>query len=162
VIKHHPLDRGYRDYTKLIRQIRNEHALEGRLLYVHDLHLPSLLKNTIGVVVINSTAGLSALFHGAPVKVCGRAIYDICGLTFQGSLKRFWTEAETFVSDHELYRTFRRHVIRHTQVNGNFYRRLPHSVFRTGVCWDDEDARNETAIGANADIAARFANSKLR
>src|SRR3989449_7825842 len=37
----------------------------------------------------------SALSHNAPVKVCGVAIYDFRGLTFQGSLDDFRSEEHT-------------------------------------------------------------------
>src|SRR5205085_11035571 len=99
VIKHHPLDRGFHDYSRLIRGLREEFALDQRLLYIHDQHLPTLLESMRGAVVINSTAGLSALSHNAPVKVCGVAIYDIRGLTFQGSLDNFWLEADSLEYD---------------------------------------------------------------
>jgi capsular polysaccharide export protein len=45
VVKHHPLDRGYSDYGRLLRMLSVELCLERRLIYVHDLHLPSLLQH---------------------------------------------------------------------------------------------------------------------
>ena len=123
VIKHHPLDRGFHDYSRLIGRLREQFALGARLLYVHDQHLPTLLESMRGAVVINSTAGLSALSHNAPIKVCGVAIYDIRGLTFQGSLDTFWLEADSFRPDADLFRRFRAHLIERTQINGSFYAR---------------------------------------
>ena len=123
VIKHHPLDRGFHDYSRLIGRLREQFALGARLLYVHDQHLPTLLESMRGAVVINSTAGLSALSHNAPVKVCGVAIYDVRGLTFQGSLDGFWLEADSFRPDPDLFRRFRAHLIERTQINGSFYAR---------------------------------------
>jgi capsular polysaccharide export protein len=122
VIKHHPLDRGYHNYGQLLRQLAQAHNLVGRLLYIHDQHLPTLLQHMRGAVVINSTVGLSALSHGAAVKTCGRAIYDIEGLTFQGSLDTFWRRAEGFRIDHELFKRFRAYVIDQTQINSSFYK----------------------------------------
>jgi capsular polysaccharide export protein len=136
VIKHHPMDRAYRNYAGLIAHLAHIHSLADRLLYVHDLHLPTLLRNARGVVVINSTVGLSALFHGTPVKVCGRAIYDLPGLSYQGSLRDFWKQAAYFSMDVDLYQGFRNHVARATQINGSFYCRLPDSGFETGMNWD--------------------------
>lgn len=66
---------------------------QGRIRYIRDRHLPSLLTSAQGVVVINSTVGLSAIAYGTATKVCGRAIYDIAGLSFQGALDAFWRAA---------------------------------------------------------------------
>jgi capsular polysaccharide export protein len=127
VVKHHPLDRGYHDYTALLRRLGRELGISARLLYVHDLNLPTLLSNARGVIVINSTVGLSALHHQTPVITLGKAIYDMPGLTFQGGLRQFWTDTATQVPDLELYWKFRNYVVDHTQLNGSFYRKLPGS-----------------------------------
>jgi capsular polysaccharide export protein len=121
VIKHHPLDRGYRDYRRLIRSLAREHGLSGRLLYIHDQHLPTLFDHMRGAVVINSTVGFSALTHGAPLKTLGVAIYDLEGLTFQGGLDEFWTAAASFRPDSDLLLRFRSYLIEQTQINGTFY-----------------------------------------
>jgi capsular polysaccharide export protein len=121
VIKHHPLDRGFHDYSRLIRRLRAQFALGERLLYIHDQHLPTVFESMRGAVVINSTVGLSALSHDAPVKVCGVALYDIKGLTFQGSLDDFWQQADSFRPNSDLFRRFRAHLIDRTLINGSFY-----------------------------------------
>lgn len=121
VIKHHPLDRGYHDYAELIRKLTDEHGLRGRLFYIHDQHLPTLFDHMRGAVVINSTVGFSALTHGSPLKTVGVALYDLEGLTFQGSLDDFWNAADTFRPDSELLSRFRSYLIRQTQINGSFY-----------------------------------------
>ena len=90
VIKHHPMDRGYADYSTLMERLAIEHGVHGRVHYVHDVPLPRLLRSAAGVVVINSTVGLSSLIHGVPVKNLGRAIYDLPGLTAQQPLDAFW------------------------------------------------------------------------
>jgi capsular polysaccharide export protein len=136
VFKHHPMDRGYSDYTILFGKLAESFGLQNRLLYVHDLHLPTLLRHAIGVVVVNSTVGFSALFHRTPVKVCGQAVYDIQGLTYQGSLDDFWKEAHDTPVKRKLFLQFQNHLIRHTQVNGSFYKRLPVSGYASGLCWD--------------------------
>jgi capsular polysaccharide export protein len=124
VVKHHPLDRGYHDYTDLLSRLGAELGISDRLKYVHDLHLPTLLTHARGVVVINSTVGLSALHHQTPTITLGKAIYNIPGLTFQGGLERFWTEAQHEVPDLDLYWKFRNYVVDHTQLNGSFYKPL--------------------------------------
>jgi capsular polysaccharide export protein len=129
-IKHHPLDRGYHDYGVLLAELAERHGLQGRLLYIHDQHLPTLFDHMLGAVVINSTVGFSALSHGAPVKTCGLAIYDIPGLTFQGSLNAFWSEAQSFRPDRQMVARFRAYVIDQTQINCSFYK----GTVGDGIC----------------------------
>jgi capsular polysaccharide export protein len=125
VLKHHPLDRPYNDYAAFIANVARECGVAERVLYIHDQHLPSLLEHARGAIVINSTVGLQALDHRTPLKVCGRALYDMPGLTFQGSLDAFWTGAETFAVDDTLFASFKRHLLLQTQLGGSFYRALP-------------------------------------
>jgi capsular polysaccharide export protein len=136
-IKHHPLDRGYSDYTRLVQRLTREHQLEGRCHYIHDQHLPTLLRHARGVVVVNSTVGLSAVGEGVPVKVCGESIYDIQGLTFQGPLDNFWKNAHLAVPNAALYRAFKTYLISHTQHLGSFYKRLPGVSYHSGIMWAD-------------------------
>lgn len=135
VIKHHPLDRGYHDYSELIYRLSKDYNVVERVKYIHDQHLPTLLEHARGVVLINSTVGLSAIHHSAPLKACGTAIYDIEGLTYQGTLENFWLDAETFGVDRDLYQRFKGYVIKNKQINGNFYRRLKESKLKSGVLW---------------------------
>ncbi|EGD4302969.1 capsule biosynthesis protein, partial [Campylobacter coli] len=93
VFKHHPMDRGYRNYSKLINELSQKYHVEGRILYVHDTYLPTLLKKALGCITINSTVGLSAILEGCPTKVCGNAFYDFEGLAYPKKLQFFWREA---------------------------------------------------------------------
>ena len=135
VFKHHPMDRGYKDYTALIRKLAQEMGISGQVRYIHDQHLPSLLNHACGVVVVNSTVGLSALHHRRPTKVCGNALYDIKGLTFQGSLDDFWMATADAKPDHDLYQRFRRYLVAKTQLNGSFYKPLKLPGSYTGLAW---------------------------
>jgi capsule polysaccharide modification protein KpsS len=123
VFKHHPVERGHKNYASMIKALAEKLGIPDRVCYIHDLHLPTLLKNALGVVVINSTVGLSALFHGTPVKVTGTAIYCMPGLTYQKSLDDFW--ADPGHVDMDLYRRFRNYIIENTQLNGSFYGIFP-------------------------------------
>jgi capsular polysaccharide export protein len=125
VFKHHPMDRAYRDYRRLIERLAAEHGVADRVHYVHDLHLPTLLDSACGAIVVNSTVGLSAVHQGIPAKVMGRAFYDFAGLTFQGPLEDFWHAHSTAGPDRSLYVAFRRWLISKTQLNDNFYLPVP-------------------------------------
>ena len=140
VIKHHPMDRGFIHYGKLINVIcqKNE-TLKNRVHYVHDLHLPTLLSHAKGVVVVNSTVGLSALDHLCPVVTCGNAIYDIEGLTYQGGVHAFWQAAPSFKIDQNLHYKFVSQLVHSSQINGNFYKRLQHAQNKAGIYWPNGD-----------------------
>ncbi|HBP29649.1 MAG TPA: capsular biosynthesis protein [Advenella kashmirensis] len=146
VIKHHPMDRGYNDYSDWLQQLEFLYDLSGRVHYIHDQHLPTLLNNAIGTVVVNSTVGLSALLHGSPLKVCGRAMYDFDGLTYQGSLDNFWREAEHQKINYKLFKIFRNHLIVTTQINGNFYKRIKSEKSATGLSWKVNDSASSIRL----------------
>ena len=119
VIKHHPMDRGHVNYKSIIKRLAVELKLEGRVFYIHDQHLPTLLKHCLGVVTINSTTALQAFYHKAPVKVMGDAFFNMPGLTHQSSLADFWLKPE--VLDEEFADRFRGYLLDHGQINGSFY-----------------------------------------
>lgn len=125
LVKHHPMDRGYTDYSRQMMGLAKELGLQNRLKYIHDQHLPTLMTHAQGMVTINSTVGLSAMDHALPVKTLGQAIYDLPGLTSQRPLDEFWRHSLLDKPEPELHAKFVNYVIAHTQLNGNFYRELP-------------------------------------
>jgi capsular polysaccharide export protein len=135
VFKHHPLDRAYSDYTRVIGALARAAGIGSRCLYLHDQHLPTLLRHARGVVTINSTVGLTAIGEGVPVKACGEAIYDMPGLTNRGTLDAFWSSSGADRPDHDLYEAFRQYLVSHSQHQGSFYRRLPGVAERSGIAW---------------------------
>ncbi|MCP4407955.1 MAG: capsular biosynthesis protein [Gammaproteobacteria bacterium] len=155
VFKHHPLDRGYRNYTNLIHRRSVSTGIVDRVIYVHDLPLPALLMHARGTVVINSTAALSSIHHGTPVKVLGKAVYDLQGLTSQQPLARFWNHPEP--PDRNLYLRFRAYLVAHNQINGNFYKRLPKVDNTLGVIWPERKA--DDMLVQHAIPSARLSHS---
>jgi capsular polysaccharide export protein len=123
VFKHHPLDRGHRDYRELVASLAERYQVSHRVFYGCDMHLPTLMKYSIGMVTINSTTGLQSVYHKKPTKVMGRAIYDIPKLTDQKPLDDFWQQPKG--PDNEFYLRFREYLIEQTQINGAFYGRSP-------------------------------------
>jgi capsular polysaccharide export protein len=119
VIKNHPLDMALIDYAGLSAAFVRRFDLEGRIDYLEAGDLGVLLSRARGVVTVNSTAATHALAAGSPTIALGKAIYDLPGLTFQGSLDEFWRDGQP--PDPELYRCFRNTVIHATQINGGFY-----------------------------------------
>ena len=127
VIKHHPMDRAYTDYSKIIQQYAVNLGIKDRVLYIHDQHLPTLFAATRGVIVINSTTGFSALMKGIPVKVCGEAFYDFSNLTFRGSLDNFWSATENIKVDTHMCAMVKAYLESTSQLRGSLY--LGNSVF---------------------------------
>ncbi|HIC3934696.1 TPA: capsule polysaccharide modification protein KpsS [Campylobacter coli] len=122
VFKHHPMDRGYRNYFKLIDELSQKYHVEGRIFYVHDTYLPTLLKNALGCITINSTVGLSAILEGCPTKVCGNAFYNFEGLAYPKKLQFFWREAHAYKPNPSLVINFKNYLLNINQFNGNFYK----------------------------------------
>ncbi len=135
VFKQHPFDRGYREYTKLIEKISITSHIKEKVMYIHDQYLPDLIEGSVGVVVINSTVGMSAVEQFKPVKVCGQAVYNIDGITVQESLDEFWQIARAWKPHTRKIDLFLSYLTHTTQFNGSFYRQIPNLSNATGVVW---------------------------
>ena len=119
VIKHHPMDRGHRDYSRWIETLARTHGLLGRVHYLHDAHVPTLISKARGVVTINSTTGFSALNHGCPVYVAGSAFFDLPGLTSKMPLSAFWHRPSPV--NRQRFTSLKTYLLSMTQHNGSFY-----------------------------------------
>jgi len=124
VFKHHPVDRGRKNYKSFIEEQARLFGIRDRVLVLYDTHLPTLLKNAKGTITINSTVGLSSLYHETPTITLGNAVYDIEGLTCKGmKLDEFWHKQ--IMPDMKLFEKYRSYLIEHTQLNGSFYGNMP-------------------------------------
>lgn len=124
VFKHHPADRGRKNYKNFIQNLAKEKGIEEKVLVIYDLHLPTLLENARATITINSTVGLSSLAHQTPTLTLGDAIYDIEGITSKGMpLDKFWTDFKK--PNKKLFNKFRNYLIKTTQLNGSFYGNFP-------------------------------------
>ncbi|MEB3254062.1 MAG: capsular biosynthesis protein [Synechococcus sp.] len=124
--KHHPRDRGYNNYGRLIALLADRYGVSGRVHYFHDGALSRYLRTCRGVITVNSTVGLQALFHAVPTKTMGNTFYNLEGLTDQKPLNAFWRDPQP--SERPLFWRFYHHLVTTTQVNGNFDGDFP---FRT-------------------------------
>lgn len=121
VFKHHPLDRGHRNYRRFINELCDELGISGRAIYGTDFRLPSLIRRCAGFVTVNSTTALQAIYHKKPTKITGRALYNISPLADTQSLDEFWQNPTA--PNHDFYLKFREYLIEQTQLNGSFYGR---------------------------------------
>lgn len=127
IFKHHPVDRGRKNYNKFIKEQATLFNIEKRVLAIHDVHLPDCIKHARGTITINSTVGLTSVGYGIPTITLGDAIYDIKGLTNKGTtLKKFWHSHKK--PDLNLYSKFKQYLIYTTQLNGSFYGRIPDNI----------------------------------
>ncbi|WP_415183560.1 hypothetical protein [Phaeovulum sp.] len=75
VFKIHPLERGHVTHAPLINATAATLGVAGRVDVVDTGSLGLLARHSAGMITINSTSGLSAIHHGTPLLVIGRAIY---------------------------------------------------------------------------------------
>jgi capsular polysaccharide export protein len=121
VFKIHPMDPGLRSWSRIIREIAKQHGVKERVHFIDGGSLERLLEHCVGVVTINSTVGISTLQYGKPLRVLGDAVYDINGLTFQGSLDAFWKSM--MPPDAALRDDFLKVLARSIQLRGVYFKR---------------------------------------
>lgn len=119
VLKGHPLDNGLTNWGRFAWHRARVLSIADRLAWLPELPFGPVLAPAAGVVTVNSTAGLQSLREGKPVITLGKAIYDMPGLTFQGGLDRFWTEARA--PDMALVDALRRVLAAHCLIRGGFF-----------------------------------------
>jgi capsular polysaccharide export protein len=118
-VKVHPLDNGLIPWRSIIAGQAAALGISDRVAYLDGGNLDVLMEGSAGMVTVNSTAGLYALKQGKPVKVLGRAVFDIAGLTDQQPLDAFWTAPQP--PDPALSTATFRLMAASIQVRGNFY-----------------------------------------
>ncbi len=118
VFKCHPLDQGLSGHTRGIRRAAIKAGVAERVHLIDGGQLAALVKQSAGVITVNSTAGLVALNFSAKCITLGKAVYDIPGLTYQGRLEDFWN-AET-EPNNDLYLRFRQLMAEMTQILGSY------------------------------------------
>lgn len=116
LFKAHPLDCSFFNWGRFIRRRAQKLGVKGRVHFVDGGDLDDLARDTAGMICVNSTSGTLALAANTPVCTLGKAIYDIPGLTFQGHLDDFWTDAAP--PEPGLYRAFRRVLVDRCLVRG--------------------------------------------
>ncbi|MEO1102192.1 MAG: capsular biosynthesis protein, partial [Pseudomonadota bacterium] len=80
VVKIHPLDNGLQNWRQTLKRAKRDYGLTGRIRLLSAGPLPDMLAACEGVVLVNSTVGLTALRMGRPLKTMGAAVYDLPGL----------------------------------------------------------------------------------
>lgn len=76
VFKVHPLERGHYNHAKIIQKSAQSFGVEDRVWTIQTGSIGQWVKNSKGIITINSTSGFSAIFHGVPILLLGNAIYE--------------------------------------------------------------------------------------
>jgi capsular polysaccharide export protein len=119
VIKNHPLDPGLGRLEREAYAIAATHGVQHRLSFLEGGNFAALARASQGVVAVNSTAALAAVGFGVPVKLLGRAFFDLPGLIDQQPLESFWSAPAA--PDHDLFTRFRRRLSVETQIYGSYH-----------------------------------------
>jgi capsular polysaccharide export protein len=106
LVKEHPLDNGFHSWHAYLRKRARKLGVSSRVVHIDGGDLQSLATGAAGMVCVNSTSGTLALETGTPVIVLGDAIYDVPGVTHQGSLDAFWPAPQR--PDTALYEAFKK------------------------------------------------------
>src|SRR5579871_699394 len=93
IVKLHPMDSGLVDWAGMVGHLAAEYLVAERVTVLDGGDLPKVLAGADAVVTVNSTVGAQAVARGLPVIALGKAVYDMPGLTYQGGLDDFWTDA---------------------------------------------------------------------
>ena len=95
VFKFHPMERGHHSLFRLIRETAEQNGISDRVDVVDTGSLGLMARHAAGMLTINSTSGLSAIFHGIPLLVIGQAIYaheSLATCTYGApDFDQFWT-----------------------------------------------------------------------
>jgi capsular polysaccharide export protein len=121
VVKEHPLDNGVIDWRGVTAAAARDAGVPTRVVLIEECELQELLDRTSGVVTVNSTSATFALASGVPVIALGRSVYDLPGLTHQGSLAEFWHDPA--LPDLALFDAFRGVLAHACLLKGDFFTR---------------------------------------
>lgn len=121
VVKKHPGDLGPVNWATQVPGLAAQHGLHDRVFFADGLSMDAWCADAAGLVTVNSSAGVDGLAAGLPTISLAPSIYDVPGLTFQGTLDRFWTEGAT--PDVGLFDAWRSALAASIQVRGTIYSR---------------------------------------
>jgi capsular polysaccharide export protein len=119
VVVIHPLDNGLVRWRSLVMGTAQRLGIAGQVTVLDGGTPLGLMSNAAGMVVVNSTIGITALRLGVPLKVLGNAVFDMPGLTAQQPLDAFWHDPKP--PDPKLVADFLRALTGTIQVRGGYY-----------------------------------------
>lgn len=119
VFKAHPMESGKRPLWKIIKEMADEHGVQGRVHYVPGGKLAELLDHARTAVTVNSTAAQQVLWRGIPLKTFGQAVYGKPEFVSQEPIADFF--ANPTRPNNIAYQEYRRYLLETSQIAGGFY-----------------------------------------
>ncbi|VFN01211.1 MAG: capsular polysaccharide export protein [Candidatus Kentron sp. G] len=114
VLKEHPNSRN--NYERLHKKSKD-------IIFINELTTEELIKDSLGVITINSTVGLEAFMLGKSVLILGRAFYDflhgVRSIT-ELSIPEWVSELDSFSPDRELIDSFTFYLKHHYLIPGDW------------------------------------------
>ncbi|ABM29611.1 capsule biosynthesis protein [Nitratidesulfovibrio vulgaris] len=153
IIRNHPLDNGLIDYASFIDSFATACGIRERIHFVEGGKAHQMMDKSVGVVILNSTMGISALRHGKPVYCVGTSIYAVEGLAVSSaemSLNAFWNNPRR--PEDDALADFERVLKAQALINGNFYTHEGIETAIEGVLKRLGDASKQTLPSQNGMI----------
>jgi len=119
VVKEHPLDNGVRNWCQVTADIATVAGVADRVDFLARGKIGPITRGAQGMVTINSTSGTLALAEGVPVKVLGKAVFDVPSVTFAGELDDFWNSPPP--PNKAAYEAFYRILVDRCLIPGGFF-----------------------------------------
>ena len=125
VFKLHPLDGHARSRETMIRAKAEAYGISNAVLVLHSGSIAQLSIHSKGMILINSTSGMTAIHHGTPLLVMGEAVFRHPSLVHCGNDD---ADIEAFMdapwaAEPEHRHAFERFLAREALVPGDFYKR---------------------------------------
>lgn len=122
ILRNHPMDNGLINYADFTASFATACGIRERIHFIEGGKALQMMNKSMGVVVLNSTIGISALRQGIPVYCVGTSIYAMPGLAVCNAempLNDFWNTPRG--PDDSALADFERVMKARALVNGNFY-----------------------------------------
>lgn len=123
VFKVHPMERGHSRIAPLVVKLAKQHNVSDRVIVIDDGSLGEITSQSAGMITINSSSGLSAIFHGVPLLVIGKAIYtnSVLAVCANGepNFDEFWNSKH--VATPEFRKTYLSWIVEKALVPGDYY-----------------------------------------
>ncbi|WP_057461063.1 capsular biosynthesis protein [Pseudovibrio sp. POLY-S9] len=119
LLKSHPLEYRFKELSRAIVEASRKHGVEERTQLIHGQTIKALAGPSLGMLTINSSAGIEALEYGVPTCCILPTIYDMDGLTHQGDWETFWRSATP--PEPDVFRKFIDALKTTIQVRGSLY-----------------------------------------
>ncbi len=119
LLKSHPLEYRFAELARSVKEAGQKHGVTERIQLIHGGSVTELSSFALGLLTVNSSAGIEALEQSVPTCCILPTIYDIDGLTHQGDWEHFWRDPRA--PDPQVFARFISVLKATSQVRGSLY-----------------------------------------